>query len=169
MRAEAAALVLIASVLVASGCGSGAKETAHYTTTAPGTISGVGVTTSGPPPTSSTQESPYKSSVTRACLIRHGAHHVVLFRKPTGLKYPFLAWNRASYHAINMFFFPSPAQGLADLRKVRHSYQALGYNAGWIQGHVIRRANVVITATYTKNPGLTAGQRATLVACLRQT
>jgi hypothetical protein len=112
--------------------------------------------------------SPYKPSVTRGCLIRHGAHHVVLFRKPTGLKSPLLVWNRGSDHAINMYFFPSPAQGLADLRKVRHSYQTLGYSAGWIQGHLMRRANVVITASYTKNPGLTAEQRAKLVTCLRQ-
>ena len=95
---------VVVGCLALTGCGSGAKQTAHYTTTPPTTISDVGVTTSGTPPKSSTQASPYKPSVTRACLIRHGAHHVVLFRKPTGLKYPFLAWNRASYHAINMFF-----------------------------------------------------------------
>lgn len=41
---------LLAAVLALAGCGSGAKQTLHYTTTPPTTISGVGVTTSGPPP-----------------------------------------------------------------------------------------------------------------------
>jgi hypothetical protein len=41
---------IVAVGLVLAGCGSGAKQTAHYTTTPPTTISGVGVTTSGPPP-----------------------------------------------------------------------------------------------------------------------
>ena len=44
----------IAVGLAVAGCGSGAKQTAHYTTTPPTTISGVGVTTSGPPPQPST-------------------------------------------------------------------------------------------------------------------
>jgi hypothetical protein len=169
MRAEAAAVALIASVLVASGCGSGARETAHTTPTSPTTISGVGVTTGGPPPKLGTQESPYKPSVARACLIRRGAHHVKVFWKPTGLNYPLLSWNGGMDHAIDMYFFASPAQALADLRKVRHSYETLGYNAGWIQGHLMRRENIVITASYTKVPALLAGQRATLVACFRQT
>ena len=41
---------IVASGLVLAGCGSGAKQTAHYTTTPPTTISGVGLRTSGPPP-----------------------------------------------------------------------------------------------------------------------
>jgi hypothetical protein len=47
-------LPIAAGGLVLAGCGSGAKQTAHYTTTPPTTISGVGVTTSGPPPKPST-------------------------------------------------------------------------------------------------------------------
>lgn len=45
---------IVAGGLVLAGCGSGTKQTAHYTTTPPTTISGVGVTTSGPPPKPST-------------------------------------------------------------------------------------------------------------------
>ena len=41
---------IVAFGLALAGCGSGAKQTAHYTTTPPTTISGVGVTTNGPPP-----------------------------------------------------------------------------------------------------------------------
>lgn len=41
---------LLATGLALAGCGSGAKQTLHYTTTPPTTISGVGVTTNGPPP-----------------------------------------------------------------------------------------------------------------------
>ena len=43
-------LIPVAAGLGLAGCGSGAKQTAHYTTTPPTTISGVGVTTNGPPP-----------------------------------------------------------------------------------------------------------------------
>ena len=45
-------LVLISVVagLALAGCGSGARQTAHYTTSPPTTISGVGVKTNGPPP-----------------------------------------------------------------------------------------------------------------------
>jgi hypothetical protein len=41
---------IIAVGFAVAGCGSGAKQTAHYATTPPTTISGVGVTTTGPPP-----------------------------------------------------------------------------------------------------------------------
>lgn len=41
---------LLATGLALAGCGSSAKQTLHYTTTPPTTISGVGVTTNGPPP-----------------------------------------------------------------------------------------------------------------------
>ena len=51
----------VAGGLVLAGCGSGAKQTANYTTSPPTTIAGVGVTTSGPPP---------KPSTTRACADR---------------------------------------------------------------------------------------------------
>ena len=40
--------------LLLAGCGSGAKLTAHYTTSPPTTIAGVGVAISGPPPKPST-------------------------------------------------------------------------------------------------------------------
>jgi hypothetical protein len=43
---------LLAAGLGLAGCGSGAKQTLHYTTTPPTTISGGGVTTNGPPPRS---------------------------------------------------------------------------------------------------------------------
>jgi hypothetical protein len=45
---------LLAAGLGLAGCGSGAKQTLHYTTTPPTTISGVGVSMSGPPPKPST-------------------------------------------------------------------------------------------------------------------
>jgi hypothetical protein len=45
-------LSIVAVGLALAGCGS--KQTLHYTTTPPTTISGVGVTTSGPPPKPST-------------------------------------------------------------------------------------------------------------------
>jgi hypothetical protein len=45
---------IVAGGLAIAGCGSGAKQTAHYTTTPPTTISGVGVTTNGPPARPST-------------------------------------------------------------------------------------------------------------------
>lgn len=45
---------LFATGLGLAGCGSGAKQTAHYTTTPPTTIAGVGVRTAGPPPKPST-------------------------------------------------------------------------------------------------------------------
>jgi hypothetical protein len=41
---------LLATGLALAGCGSSAKQTLHYTTSPPTTISGVGVTTNGPPP-----------------------------------------------------------------------------------------------------------------------
>jgi hypothetical protein len=41
---------LLVAGLGLAGCGSGAKQTLHYTTTPPTTISGVGVSTNGPPP-----------------------------------------------------------------------------------------------------------------------
>lgn len=41
---------IVAFGLALAGCGSGAKQTAHYTTTPPTTISGVGVTTNRSPP-----------------------------------------------------------------------------------------------------------------------
>jgi hypothetical protein len=41
---------LLAGGLGLGGCGSGAKQTSHYTTTPPTTISGIGVSTNGPPP-----------------------------------------------------------------------------------------------------------------------
>jgi hypothetical protein len=44
----------LVGTLVLASCGSGAKLTAHYTTSPPTTIAGVGVTTSGPPPKPST-------------------------------------------------------------------------------------------------------------------
>lgn len=53
MAGMARALVLVyllVAGLVLAGCGSGAKQTLHYTTIPPTTISGVGVTTNGPPP-----------------------------------------------------------------------------------------------------------------------
>jgi hypothetical protein len=40
---------LLAAGLGLAGCGSGAKQALDYTTTPPTTISGVGVTTNGPP------------------------------------------------------------------------------------------------------------------------
>lgn len=45
---------IVAGGLSLAGCGSGVKQTAHYTTTPPTTIAGVGVSTSGPPPKPST-------------------------------------------------------------------------------------------------------------------
>jgi hypothetical protein len=50
MKRSLVFLSIAAGGLALAGCGSGAKQTAHYTTTPPTTISGVGVSTSGPPP-----------------------------------------------------------------------------------------------------------------------
>ena len=50
MRRPLALVSLLVVGLVLVGCGSGAKQTLHYTTTPPTTISGVGVTLDGPPP-----------------------------------------------------------------------------------------------------------------------
>jgi hypothetical protein len=43
-------LLVLVGGLALTSCGSGAKPTAHYTTSPPTTITGVGVTTSRPPP-----------------------------------------------------------------------------------------------------------------------
>lgn len=43
-------LTSVVAGLALAGCGSGARQTTHYTTSPPTTISGVGVKTNGPPP-----------------------------------------------------------------------------------------------------------------------
>ena len=50
MNRQLLLLAVLAGGLALAGCGSGAKQTAHYTTTPTTTIAGVGVKTSGPPP-----------------------------------------------------------------------------------------------------------------------
>jgi hypothetical protein len=45
-----AATLIVGPAFLLAGCASGAKPTAHDTTTPPTTIAGVGVTTVGPPP-----------------------------------------------------------------------------------------------------------------------
>src|SRR5436305_2176242 len=50
MNRQLVLLPVVAGGLALAGCGSGAKPTAHYTTTPPTTIAGVGVKTSGPRP-----------------------------------------------------------------------------------------------------------------------
>jgi hypothetical protein len=54
VKAVASGVLVAAAGFVLAGCGSGAKQTAHYTTSPPTTVAGVGVTTNGPPPKPST-------------------------------------------------------------------------------------------------------------------
>lgn len=50
MKRSVVLVFTLAWGLCLAGCGSGAKQTAHHTTSPPTTIAGVGVTTTGPPP-----------------------------------------------------------------------------------------------------------------------